>query len=383
MIENKLSNVICRAFDPFAIFPPGIPVWVVGGAVRDLLLGWVPNDWDLVIDLDIERIKDLTGGSIVGAKGKQVCVFSLSGRVLEVASMVGGSIVTDLARRDFTVNAMALDSGWSIVDPFCGEKDLLDRRLRFVPELEDRLAEDPIRAVRFCRFSATLDLIPARDELERLKAFVRENRKYLNSIHLQRIGREMLKGLVFPKAFCGLLCDAGLIDIVLPGFNASVGTNFPKGPLRPTLSLALLSSDQSCHGWDDLLSSWGIPSKVKKESLLLGSVLSHLSLPLMMDGICDLILSFGTSWRRDLQDLVKLGCADNDIFRDNLRQIDLALFRLRNAERTGIPLTGGDVAAEIGPGPDVRSCLDRLVRYVLSEDKLSLDKAMDIIRIYR
>lgn len=383
MTCDKLSSAICLAFDPFALFPPDIPVWVVGGAVRDLILKKDPHDWDLVVDLDINGIKDLTGGSVVGPKGKQVCVFSHSHRVLEVASMVGGSITADLARRDFTVNAMALGRGWSIVDPFCGEEDLLHRRLRFVPELEDRLTEDPVRAIRFCRFSATLGLTPMEDQIKRLKAFVRENRKNLNSIHPQRIGREMIKGLVLPKAFLWLLSDVGLVEMFLPEFKSNRVKDLPEGPLSLALSIGLLSFAQSRCDWHSLLISWGVPSSVKKEALLLGSVLSSLSLPLGMDGICDLILNFGTSWSRDLQGLVELGYADNDIFRDNLRQIDLALLRLSDAERAGIPLTGGDVAAEIGAGPHVRVCLDRLMRYALSEEKPSLERAMDIISIYR
>lgn len=369
-------------FDPFSLFPSDVSIWVVGGAVRDTVLKKDPHDWDLVVDLDIDVIRDLTGGSVVGPMGKQVCVFSRSGRVLEVAPMVGGSITADLSRRDFTVNAMALARGWSLVDPFGGRDDLALRRLRFVPEMEDRLMEDPVRAVRFCRFSATYGLIPVGEELDRLRSFVMENRTVLNLIHPQRIGREMIKGLTYPRAFFELLRMSGLKELVFPDLHLDDGIPLPDGPLEPSLVLALLSNFHIKKGWAGLLDSWGLPVTIKKETLSLGLVLSILSCPigLNVDELCDLILRLGTSWIPRLSSFSELAFPCGGILRSNLAQVGMAATKLRDAEGIDIPLSGGSVASEIGPGPAVKPCLAALVRYVLSEEEVSLEGAKAVIR---
>lgn len=372
------SNV---AFDPFDIFPSSLQLWVVGGAVRDLVLMRKPRDWDFVVDMDIEEIRGLTGGSLVGPAGKQVCVFSKSGRIIEVAPMVGGSILADLARRDFTMNAMALSREWNLLDPFGGREDTSMGMIRFVPDLDDRLIDDPIRAVRLCRFSATLNLATTEKDLERVRSFVMGNRAAMDGIHPQRLGKEMMKGLAFPRVFLRLLRRSGLVESIFPVLGAVGSMSFPDGPLDPTISLALLLRFCSEKDRSELLVSWGISKAVKKEVLRLAWALSAMSRPICLDDLCDLIARLGTSWISRLRPIVYWGFA-GDGFIPVMVELERAAIKLSEAERVGIPLSGGSIASEIGPGPDVKPCLWELVRYVLSEDKPSIEGARAIIYHY-
>ena len=144
----------------------GGDAWIVGGALRDRLLGLEPAEIDAGVSGDAGAIAaDLEHGG----HGRAVFlsrdrpgprVFRVAGRrPLDVAELEGGSIETDLGRRDFTVNAMALAVGsGELVDPHGGAGDLARRRLRAVRD--ENLVDDPLRALRAARFLATHGLVP-------------------------------------------------------------------------------------------------------------------------------------------------------------------------------------------------------------------------------
>ena len=144
----------------------GSRAWIVGGALRDRLLGLPLPEIDVAVSGDAGEI---AGDLESGGYGRAVFlsrdrpgprVFRVAGkRPLDVAELEGGSIETDLARRDFTVNAMALpaDSG-ELLDPYGGADDLARRRLRAVRD--ENLLDDPLRALRAARFLATHGLVP-------------------------------------------------------------------------------------------------------------------------------------------------------------------------------------------------------------------------------
>ena len=144
----------------------GAEAWIVGGALRDRLLGLRSPEIDAAvlgdagaIAADLERLghgravflsKDRPGPRVFRVAGK---------RPLDLAELEGGSIATDLARRDFTVNAMALAvSSGELLDPYGGVGDLARRRLRAVRD--ENLVDDPLRALRAARFLATHGLVP-------------------------------------------------------------------------------------------------------------------------------------------------------------------------------------------------------------------------------
>jgi tRNA nucleotidyltransferase/poly(A) polymerase len=149
----------------------GNPAWIVGGAVRDALLGLAVPEIDVAVTRDAEGLaKELErtgfGKAVFVSRGRPgPRVFRVAGRhPLDIAELEGGSAAADLARRDFTVNAVAvsLDTG-EILDPFGGLPDLADRRLRCVHPRN--LRDDPLRALRAARFLATHGLAPDRKTL--------------------------------------------------------------------------------------------------------------------------------------------------------------------------------------------------------------------------
>jgi tRNA nucleotidyltransferase (CCA-adding enzyme) len=154
--------------------------WIVGGCVRDAILGRPIGDWDLATSARPEEVLKLFRKAIpTGIEHGTVTVVT-RGRHVEVTTLRGEAtysdgrrpdavhfvddIAADLARRDFTINAIAVDTTTgALVDPFGGQRDLAARVLRAVGTAEERFAEDGLRCLRAARFVATLevDLDPA------------------------------------------------------------------------------------------------------------------------------------------------------------------------------------------------------------------------------
>jgi poly(A) polymerase len=137
-------------------------VYLVGGAVRDLLLGSTPFDYDIVVRQDPQALADAISRDM-GAfffkigKGRQTVLRGrLKDHTLDLVPMAGGSIESDLRLRDFTVNAMAVHLGsQSFIDPLQGKQDLASRTLRMVSE--QAFPSDPLRLLRAYRFAAALN----------------------------------------------------------------------------------------------------------------------------------------------------------------------------------------------------------------------------------
>jgi tRNA nucleotidyltransferase/poly(A) polymerase len=148
----------------------GSRVWLVGGAIRDVLLARPVAEHDLAVSNDPDRLAGaLTAagfGTTVLLSDQNPRVYRVAGaRDLDIAQIAGGSIEADLARRDFTVNAIACTlPGGDLIDPFGGIEDLAARRLRAVSE--KNLLDDPLRVLRAARLMATHGLEPDRELTE-------------------------------------------------------------------------------------------------------------------------------------------------------------------------------------------------------------------------
>lgn len=147
----------------------GARAWIVGGAVRDLVLGREVPEVDIAVDGDAGAIaaemESRGGGRAVFLSGdRKPRVFRLAGRgrTIDVAEIEGGSIESDLARRDFTANAMAAElPRAALLDPYAGLEDLSRGRLRMVSA--KNLLDDPLRSLRAARLMATHGLVPDRE----------------------------------------------------------------------------------------------------------------------------------------------------------------------------------------------------------------------------
>ena len=136
----------------------GFPAYLVGGCVRDMLLGVRPQDWDVCTGALPEQLLEIFPGS--RPTGLQHTTFRTEGsytdhRHPDMVQFVG-DLTADLSRRDFTMNAIAISADGLIADPFGGAEDIRRQVIRCVGDPEKRFEEDALRMFRALRFSARL-----------------------------------------------------------------------------------------------------------------------------------------------------------------------------------------------------------------------------------
>jgi len=213
-------------------------IFVVGGAVRDLLLGREVKDWDLTTNLVPEEIlklfpKNSFYNNLFGTVG----IIGKDGEIFEVTTyrseegyadsrhpdkvVWGKSLEEDVKRRDFTINAMAMDVTGKIFDFWKGEEDLKNGLIRTVGSPDERFGEDALRMMRAIRFSAQLKF---QIEEKTFESIVK-NAKLINNIAYERIRDELFKILVTEKPGDGviLLKNSGLLEQILPEILTGVG----------------------------------------------------------------------------------------------------------------------------------------------------------------
>jgi poly(A) polymerase len=206
----------------------GRPAWLVGGAVRDRMLGRSLTDFDLVVDGDPEQ----AARAVAQAAGRAAC-FALSEsfgawRVVarggawqaDVERLRGGSLEADLVLRDFTVNAIAEPlEGGTPIDPLGGIEDLTARRLRMAGP--SAFADDPLRVLRLVRMAVELELEPEPQTSRSARACADE----LRGVSAERVFMELRRILATPRARRGveLMGELGTTAIVLPELQALRG----------------------------------------------------------------------------------------------------------------------------------------------------------------
>ena len=215
--------------------------YLVGGSLRDALLDLSPDeerDVDVATDARPDEVERLVRGwaDHVWLQGQRFGTVGCEkdGTPLEVTTfraevyrpesrkpevVFADDIETDLSRRDFTINAMALRlPDPELVDPFNGAADLAAKRLRTPLEPEVSFLDDPLRMMRAARFLAAFELEPAPE----LVAVVEELRGRLEIVSAERVRDELTKLLLLPDPSAGLwfLCRTGLSDEFLPELNA-------------------------------------------------------------------------------------------------------------------------------------------------------------------
>jgi tRNA nucleotidyltransferase (CCA-adding enzyme) len=206
----------------------GFQAYVVGGCVRDALIGLTPHDWDICTDAVPDQVRRLFGENHCIPTGIQhgtVTVHAGSGFLEVTTFRTEGSysdgrhpdsvsfirdVREDLARRDFTVNAMAYSPEEGLIDPFGGVEDLLvNHVIRAVGDPAERFSEDALRIMRFYRFAARLDfaLDPATEQAALRLA------PTLEHVSAERIRDELVKTLL-TRAPSGYLPKAVLRQIL-------------------------------------------------------------------------------------------------------------------------------------------------------------------------
>jgi putative nucleotidyltransferase with HDIG domain len=215
--------------------------YAVGGCVRDLLMGRTPTDWDITTDALPEQLIALFpdnfydnafGTVTIKTRDEdplvwtvQVTPFRTEGAYSDKRHpdtvTFAKTIEEDLARRDFTVNAIALSLDGTIVDPYGGRTDLAARVLRAVGNADERFGEDALRMLRAARFATTLEFSIHDETLAALSRRAGE----LQHISAERIRDEFTKIIDSPRAAQGvqLLEDLGLLKFIIPELREGVG----------------------------------------------------------------------------------------------------------------------------------------------------------------
>ena len=214
----------------------GHEAYIVGGCVRDILMGKPPHDWDVTTSALPEETMALfdhfaipTGlrhGTVTVRSGETACevtTFRTDGDYPDhrhpAAVTFTRSLREDLQRRDLTVNAMAMDVHGTLHDPFGGQADIRRRVLRCVGEPERRFREDALRILRTLRFSATLGFAINADTHRSL----RERRDDLRYVAAERVREELTKLLCGADVLRVLLEDPQVLGVVLPEILPCVG----------------------------------------------------------------------------------------------------------------------------------------------------------------
>jgi len=222
MIRRLASLPALAALHDAAAKLPG-PIYLVGGAVRDLALGEAASDLDLVttgpLDLAAARLAEALRVRAIplGRSPKGIYRFAPPGLIIDLAPAEGGSLERDLARRDLTINAMALALAAGgetdrLIDPYGGLSDLEHRTARFVSETA--VLDDPLRLLRLFRFAATLGLKPDPDSL----TWVTRHAPLIARSAGERVRTELLKLLAAPRSHptVRLMLDHGLLEVLFP-----------------------------------------------------------------------------------------------------------------------------------------------------------------------
>ncbi len=215
----------------------GYEAYVVGGCVRDMVLGRVPEDWDITTSATPEEVKRIfhrtvdTGiihGTVTVLLDQdhfEVTTYRLDGvyednRHPKEVSFTS-NLTEDLKRRDFTINAMAYNAKEGFVDLFGGMEDIERGYIRCVGKAEERFEEDALRMLRAIRFSAQLNFKIESSTYEAIKI----KKELLRNISAERIRVELMKLLVsdHPDRL-RLLYETGITGIVLPEFDKAMVT---------------------------------------------------------------------------------------------------------------------------------------------------------------
>jgi tRNA nucleotidyltransferase (CCA-adding enzyme) len=267
----------------------GYEAYLVGGCVRDLVSGRVPHDWDVATQALPAEVQRLFAKVIpTGIAHGTVTVLVPGGQVEVTTYRVEAGyadgrrpdkvefrrdLVEDLARRDFTINAMAFDpKAGELRDPFHGLEDLSLRLVRCVGEAAARFGEDGLRPLRAVRFATVLDF-----QLESAtEAAIPGALDVFAKVAEERVRDEFLKLLLAPAVARGLLLlqSSGLLAAAFPELEPAVkrgvGAEVASVPARPDVRLAALLADVASR--DAVLKRLRLPARTSEE---IATLLAH------------------------------------------------------------------------------------------------------------
>ena len=211
--------------------------YIVGGAIRDILLGLKPKDVDFATNLPYETLKTLFSEYTPKETGKsfgvlRIRINDIDYEIAKFREDIYGKeekvtfvdeIKNDLVRRDFTINAMAYNETEGIIDLYNGQKDIENKVINFVRNAEERIIEDPLRTLRAFRFMSKLNFSLSKNTIEAIK----NQKSLLKNIPEERITIEFSKLLLGEniKNTLTLMKDMGVLELIISEFKATYDFN--------------------------------------------------------------------------------------------------------------------------------------------------------------
>ena len=240
-IELTIPNAISRITNTLA--QANFSAYLVGGCVRDLLMGKVPKDWDVATDAKPEQITSLFPKTFYENAYGTVTVVNdnetdISLRNIEVTPFreeakysdkrhpdkvtFSKTIEEDIGRRDFTINALAYESSKrQIIDLYNGQADIKDKVVRAVGQADDRFDEDPLRIMRGVRLASELGFMINEETSQAIKA----NAPLLQNISKERIRDEFIKIIMSDRPMESIILshELGILKIIIPDLESTIG----------------------------------------------------------------------------------------------------------------------------------------------------------------
>lgn len=212
----------------------GFNAHIVGGCVRDFLIGQDPNDWDIATNASPEEIQKIFPNNFYENDFLTVTIQTKSKdanfKEIEITTYrfettysdkrhpdnvkIAKTLEQDLSRRDFTINAIAMDAKGNIIDPFCGQKDVENKLVKAVGKAKERFSEDALRMMRAVRFATVLGF----DIESKTQKAIIKNSSLLKHVSQERIRDELMKIIMSKRAADGieLLRELELLKYIIP-----------------------------------------------------------------------------------------------------------------------------------------------------------------------
>lgn len=379
----------------------GHKAYLVGGCLRDMMMGRQPHDFDIATSAKPETVMSIFSDFEViptGIKHGTVTVM-IDGEPIEITTFRKDSdysdgrrpdsitftnkIEDDLSRRDFTINAMAFGLDGEIVDPFGGKSDIKSRVIRTVGSAKDRFSEDGLRILRAIRFASVLGFTIEKETVEAIHKLSR----MLDKVSFERVFSEMSKIILSEKPSVQLREFKDVFSRVAPEFSeikdfeytlATVDRVEPEIALRFTALLHTLGEEQADSVLRKLKSDGATIQKVTKLVRFF-----DVSVDSSKVAIKKLMSEMGEA---DFFSLIKLKIADEPektVELEKAKQIaekviaDKECFKLKDMAVKGDDL----IKSGIAMGPEIGKTLSMLLDKVISEEVANdKDSLMQIIR---
>lgn len=401
MVRPEMPSPVVRALE--MLLDAGHEAYVVGGALRDMLLGREAHDWDIAtaalphetesVFSDFSVIKTgLKHGTVtvlLDGMPIEITTFRIDGEYRDARHPEGvrftSRIEEDLARRDFTVNAMAYNEERGLVDVYGGREDLAAGVIRAVGDAETRFSEDALRILRAFRFMSKLGFDVAEDTLEAAVSC----RDGLARISAERITAELIglfEGKDATRALA-LMVDNGVFDAIAPDWAVPTFGFSALSLLPPVFELRLAYFLRSCPDrGEGLLKHLRLSGKQSAHIRgLLG--LRSFDLSCTSDSCVRRLVGAAGSYADDLVPLLQTG----DFFSLPHRLLDQTVERIKAIRARGDCLTvsalavDGRTLIDLGfSGREIGTVLEKLLASVLEDpSRNTRESLLDLARIIK